>query len=82
VAATILVASDGGILPPVHQQICGWKPLKTLARPTSKRYLSRNNATAFFKVGKPSDDGNCSQSSRLATCHIGIDLNQAGGNLA
>jgi hypothetical protein len=27
VAVTILVASDGGILPPVLQPICGWKPL-------------------------------------------------------
>jgi hypothetical protein len=26
VAATILVASDGGILPPVLQPACGWKP--------------------------------------------------------
>jgi hypothetical protein len=27
VAATILVASDGGILPPVFPPTCGWKPL-------------------------------------------------------
>jgi hypothetical protein len=27
VAATILIASDGGILPPVFQPTCGWKPL-------------------------------------------------------
>jgi hypothetical protein len=31
VAATILVASDGGILPPVLQPTCGWKPLNRQA---------------------------------------------------